>query len=602
LLRRGAPAGGKNFVPDKILDFFPDTEVIRLSSGSQLALVYYGDGDENALKHKIIYIAEAAILAERDGVESVQTILLRTLISEGRIDREITVPVPNGVPTTEHIRRNGPVALLMTTARDNVEEEMLTRLMMSDADESAEQTDRIIEAVLLDDEDDKELERETAPWLDFQQWLMLEAPYDVAIPFSRAILTAIRQARQKTKLRIRRDLHGFLTAVRTSAIIYKGQRGRDGKGRIIATLDDYGCAHDAFNPGLAALYEMRVPETMLAAIRVLEDLGANKDKAVKITKRDFMNALGLSSSKIAFERLRSAVERGLIERTDTSTSKTAPRSYKLLKTSVELAGGLDVFPSRQAVEEAENASEMTNPSQAEKKFVTDPLPSMSKNRGPRGPTDETSDETIDISNGCEIESWSPQQGTKEGQGDHQRGPREQAEPRWSPSLVPVGPPGPSLVPSKGTKETHIISGSAGTGPLGPPESDIDEHESEENFFRPEATSENLPESAKPPLEEILSSNTRAVVDFAQQNNLNLTIIGDRLAFDMPLWRKASPQMLSALYSCEPEIAAWLTGTLPQRRRIISLSGHARLSPQAWAALFGDKIASPPLDDAGWTYE
>jgi hypothetical protein len=39
------------------------------------------------------------------------------------------------------------------------------------------------------------------------------------------------------------------------------------------------------------------------------------------------------------------------------------------------------------------------------------------------------------------------------------------------------------------------------------------------------------------------------------------LVADRLAFDERLWRKASPQMLNALYACESEIVAWLTEEL-----------------------------------------
>ena len=98
LLRRGAPAGGKNFITDKALLFIPEEEVLRVSSGSPLSFVYYGGEDENALKHKILYVAEAAILAERNGVEGVLTIMLRSLISEGRIDHQVVVTAPNAVP------------------------------------------------------------------------------------------------------------------------------------------------------------------------------------------------------------------------------------------------------------------------------------------------------------------------------------------------------------------------------------------------------------------------------------------------------------------------------------------------------------------------
>jgi hypothetical protein len=58
---------------------------------------------------------------------------------------------------------------------------------------------------------------------------------------------------------------------------------------------------------------------------------------------------------------------------------------------------------------------------------------------------------------------------------------------------------------------------------------------------------------------VLSTVARGVVDFARRNDLNLTLVDGRLAFDEPLWRKASAQMLKALYSYEPEITAWLSG-------------------------------------------
>jgi hypothetical protein len=84
LLRRGAAAGGKNFLLSTVFRLMPSESVVVLSSGSPMSLVYYGGGDEDALKHKVLYVQEAAILAERNGVESPLTILLRLLISEGQ--------------------------------------------------------------------------------------------------------------------------------------------------------------------------------------------------------------------------------------------------------------------------------------------------------------------------------------------------------------------------------------------------------------------------------------------------------------------------------------------------------------------------------------
>ena len=148
LLRRGAAAGGKNFLLSTVLRLIPSDSVVVLSSGSPMSLVYYGGGDEDALKHKVLYVQEAAILAEKNGVESPLTVMLRLLISEGQIDHLIAVPQGGETPITVKIKRNGPVAVCITSARDNIESEMLTRLMTSDADESPEQTMAVVKGLL----------------------------------------------------------------------------------------------------------------------------------------------------------------------------------------------------------------------------------------------------------------------------------------------------------------------------------------------------------------------------------------------------------------------------------------------------------------------
>jgi hypothetical protein len=375
LLRRGAPVGGKNFVTDTVLRFIPEEDVVRVSSGSPLSLVYYGEGDEDALKYKIIYVAEAAILAERNGVESVLTIMLRLLISEGRIDHQVVVPVPNAPSTTRHIRRNGPVVVLVTSARNNIEEELLTRLMTSDADESQEQTEKVLTAVLEDEEDEEKVNAEIGQWVDYQRWIDLDAPYDVLIPYSHAILAAIRAQRDdarkrgekpKFKLRIRRDIQGFLTAIRTSAILHKSQREKDSQGRIVATIDDYRNAHEAFDPGLASLYKIASPLTTIAVVRAIEEMGATTSTAVKLTVTTLMDKLGITGRGTANDRLRDAQERGYIELIEKhgGYGRTTPREYKIIRyaadieNEVETPFGQGAFPSPEAVEaELKNFSE-----------------------------------------------------------------------------------------------------------------------------------------------------------------------------------------------------------------------------------------------------
>ena len=365
-LRRGAAAGGKNFLLDKTLTLIPEEEVIRVSSSSATALIYHGDGDEDALKFKIIYVPEAASIAEKNGVENPTTILLRILISEGRIDHRVTVTQSDGPATSIHIKRNGPVVVIITSARPNVEDEMLTRLYTSDADESSEQTKNVIAATITAGNRPRVERQEVEDWLDFQRWLKLDAPYEVAIPFDKAILKAFkwrweaagkRKENPKLQLRLRRDVAGFMTAIKTSTILHKAQRETDASGRLIATLDDYRHAHEAFDEGLASLYKIKTPATSLAVVRAIEDMGATETTGVTVTVSKMMSSLGISSRGTTNSRIQDAEERGfikLVEKTG-GYGKTTPREYTVEKSSIEIEDDLatskggTVFPSTDAV-------------------------------------------------------------------------------------------------------------------------------------------------------------------------------------------------------------------------------------------------------------
>jgi hypothetical protein len=360
LLRRGAASAGKNFLITLTLSLIPADRVIHMSSGSHLSLVYYGGGDENALKHSVLYLAEAAILADRKTSESPLVVMLRTLISEGRLDHNVALPQADGSPVTKHVRRNGPVAVIITSARDDLEEEMLTRLLTSDADESSEQTLDVLADALSGD--DRSVDKaEVTRWLDFQRWLELNAPYDVLIPFSEDILAAFKKRlaeieargeQPRVKLRIRRDIHGFLTAIKTSAILHKAQRQIDSNGRIVASLDDYRHAHQAFDGGLGRLYKIKTSETAIAVIRAVEAMGATRDAGVKVSVTNLMDKLGITGRGTANDRLRDAEERGFLKLVERAAdySRTSARVYKIGRSSEEIvrdfATGetLGVFP------------------------------------------------------------------------------------------------------------------------------------------------------------------------------------------------------------------------------------------------------------------
>jgi hypothetical protein len=306
-----------------------------------------------------------------------QAAMLRTLLSEGGIDREVAITQRDGVPKTIHVRRNGPVALLLTSARENVAQEMLTRLMTSDADESRGQTLAVVKRTLVGTRDPVG-KTEVEHWLNLQRWLELGAPYDVAVPFAAAIYDAYKELINSLptalQVRMRRDITGLLAAVKASAVLHKAQRQTDDRGRIVAEFADYRCGWNAFNQSVSSLYGVRTRAEVVAVVQAAETLGAVKGgESVKITVATLRKELGINSNEVAANRLKEAVENAALKEDDSKRGmgRGSPRFFEILKTSHELqtTPTLGVFPAPSAVKKYFEGRE--GPKMADKTDGTD---------------------------------------------------------------------------------------------------------------------------------------------------------------------------------------------------------------------------------------
>ena len=89
LLVKGASSGGKSFTTTRTLELIGPDFVNHLTSSSALSLVY----DERPLAHTVLFINEANQLQADEN--STFAMIVRTLISEGRIVHQTTVEDPN---------------------------------------------------------------------------------------------------------------------------------------------------------------------------------------------------------------------------------------------------------------------------------------------------------------------------------------------------------------------------------------------------------------------------------------------------------------------------------------------------------------------------
>ena len=302
--------------------------------------------------------------------------MLRSLISEGEINYLTVVTREDGQsPITVNMKKKGPTALIMTSARDDVEEEMLTRLMMADSDETPATTNRVVSDLhkRATGYRPPAISNTTAVmWQDFQHWLELGGPYDVVIPFAEALRAAYASA--PAPLRIRRDAGNILGAIKAAAVVHRAQRRLDPEGRIVAELADYEAVYRAFAPGLAALYRPRASPGVIALVEALERIKAAADAdrqakadqfaadnpgaplpsdlppldSVQATYRQLSKELGINSLDTVGSRVRAALAEEVIEIVDAGiSSRTAPRRYRIKIGSAVLgsqASGSAVLP------------------------------------------------------------------------------------------------------------------------------------------------------------------------------------------------------------------------------------------------------------------
>jgi hypothetical protein len=202
-LAKGASSGGKTSTTKRTLELFPTEAVNYLTSSSALSLVY----DDQPLAHTVLVVQEANQLQADEN--SIFAMLLRSLISEGRIIHQTTVEDPNSRTgrRVERIVREGPIALVITTTGE-LHTENETRMLSFHVSESQEQTRAVIDDIAARAAAIGEGPPNLSVWHDLQRWITL-GPTDAVIPFAPQIAEKI----SPSMVRFRRDvgsLFGFI--------------------------------------------------------------------------------------------------------------------------------------------------------------------------------------------------------------------------------------------------------------------------------------------------------------------------------------------------------------------------------------------------------
>jgi hypothetical protein len=289
---KGPSSGGKSYLVERVLSFFPKCAYYALTAMSDRTLAY----SEEPIRHRFLVIYEAAGMSGEFA-----TYLMRSLLSEGKVRYETVEKTSEGMKP-RLIEREGPTGLIVTTTAVKLHPENETRLLSLTVTDTQEQTRAVMAALA---EEVAEAAPDLATWHALQVWLQ-SAEHSVWIPYAKKLAELI----PPVAVRLRRDFGALLNLVSAHALLHQASRERDSQGRIVATIDDYApvkeLVADLVSEGIEATVPITVRETVEAVKRLRQDSNGEP-----VTVTDLARELKLDRSAVS-RRVRNAKDRGYL--------------------------------------------------------------------------------------------------------------------------------------------------------------------------------------------------------------------------------------------------------------------------------------------------
>jgi hypothetical protein len=298
VLVQSTSAAGKSSLVEAVLGLVPPEDRVSFSAITGQSLFYVGEHD---LSHRVLSIAE-----EHGATRAAYA--LKLLQSEGELSIASTgKDTGSGRLVTQTYRVAGPVALFLTTAAADVDEELTNRCIVLAVDEDRPQTRAIhdaqrarqtLDGLLADTERDAIVKRHR----DAQRLL---EPLAVVNPF------APQLGFPDTITRTRRDHVKYLTLIRAVALLHQHQRPRRTMRRggmevsfIDVTPTDIAIANRLAHEVLGRSLDELTPQTrrLLGALHELVTARAEETcvepRDVRFTRREVRERVGWSDFQV----------------------------------------------------------------------------------------------------------------------------------------------------------------------------------------------------------------------------------------------------------------------------------------------------------------
>jgi hypothetical protein len=289
---KGPSSGGKSFIVETTLKFFPPAAFYSLTAMSDRALAYSNE----PLQHRHLVIYEAAGMAS-----DFATYLVRSLLSEGCLRYETVEKTKDGL-VPRLIEREGPTGLIVTTTSLRLHAENETRMLSLTITDSHFQTAAIFRALA---QENIYADADLTQWHALQTWLS-KGPTRVVIPFA----DELAQLVPPVAVRLRRDFKTVLMLIRGHALLHQASRLKDEQDRVVAALEDYAAVREL----VADLVAEGVEATVKPEIREVVDTTARliAEGYDEVRQANLKAVLDLDKSAIS-RRVAGALDGGFLK-------------------------------------------------------------------------------------------------------------------------------------------------------------------------------------------------------------------------------------------------------------------------------------------------
>lgn len=353
-------AAGKNHAVDAPLPLVPLSAYVVVKASSPRALIF----SELDFQHKVVIVSEADSIPDDGSAASA----VRALAADNEMAYDISERDPETKRwVSRHIVKPGPTGLITTSTRP-LAQQMATRMLTVPIPDTTAQTRAVLYAH-ANAVNGETRTPNTEAFVAAQQWLELQGDRAIAIPFARILAGAV----PAELVRMRRDFRQLLTVIEAITFLRQRQRGRDEKGRVIATLGDYAAARELLLDVFTATATGGVSTAIREVVTVVQMLssGAPDGVTCATVAATIVPALHRNT---AWYRIQAALKLGLLVNAETRKAYPAklapgdalPDERTALPTVEQLAALLGpVLPESPSTVESVTAERHGEPSEAD---------------------------------------------------------------------------------------------------------------------------------------------------------------------------------------------------------------------------------------------